>query len=379
MHRRKKQLLGLAGLALVAALTALACIIPAPGASASSVNTKVKVQVQNDGRVPYVRIISLENDDVVLRKSFTVTIGYTRATELKVFIKNNGAIAGVNTVAETEPQEGEQAIDLTGSTCGNITYSSEEQTCEVAYELPGDLSSLTGVNFVTRAVATNGSAGDSSDASIVEFTYRKAYLLEFDDKYVENGDPSLKARFGDGIQSAYIAFCKLDGDECDRAVKFKYPDFIDSETGMYKLKLDQKEGDSLKFALPLWESDAPEGEYRVVLMAYSTDGPSENGLIAVSVVDDVVYKIKNTNQPGPNEPDPNLPEGPNNPNNPNRPGGPNDPNTPDDPNNPDAPNTGASLFRELNISQADYIITGIVAFGLVTGFAVFLMLRRSKR
>ena len=45
---------------------------------------------------------------------------------------------------------------------------------------------------------------------------------------------------------------------------------------------------------------------------------------------------------------------------------------------PKLPNTG-SVFANLNIARADYIITGLIFFGLVAGFAIYLIGRRSHR
>lgn len=109
----------------------------------------------------------------------------------------------------------------------------------------------------------------------------------------------------------------------------------------------------------------------------------------------VPYVVKNPNKPGASDPlDPNKPGRPNNPNTPNvpinpggpdRPGGSDEPGKPGEPDKPgtdqkpEAPGTGLNLFKDLNISRADYIVTGLVAFGVVTGFAIFLIVRRNKR
>ena len=45
---------------------------------------------------------------------------------------------------------------------------------------------------------------------------------------------------------------------------------------------------------------------------------------------------------------------------------------------PELPNTG-SLVGGLNISRLDYIVTGLIAFALISGFAVYLALRKSRR
>lgn len=363
MQRRKKQLLGFLGLAFVVAMTIFAYAMPAPGASAiNSETTRVKVQVVTEGDVPTVEILSLSNDDIVLKRSFTVKISYSKATELKIFVKNNGAIA-----TTAEQGDNGEPVDLTGSTCENITFDEGEQTCEVEYHLPGDLTDPSGVSFVTRAIAINGNASNASNEDAVAFMYRSAYLLDFGGEYVSNGDPIMEAKIGEDVKSAYIEVYDKNG----KRVEIPAND----GNGHYKLDLGQMEGDSLKFALPLWEAGAAAGEYKVVLLAYDTETPTEDGLVALATKENIKYEVKNTDKPGDDNKDPNVPGGPNNPNNPDRPGG---PNNPDDPNRPTVPDTG-SIFSDLNISRADYIVTGLVAFGVVTGFAFFLILRRNKR
>lgn len=44
----------------------------------------------------------------------------------------------------------------------------------------------------------------------------------------------------------------------------------------------------------------------------------------------------------------------------------------------ETPGTG-SIFKDMNLSRADYLVTGLVAFGAVAGFAMYLIFRRSRR
>lgn len=370
MRKSIKHLLGLAGLALVGAMTVVACAIPAPEASASKVSVPVRVQVESSGETPVVYIKSLYDGDVVINRRFKVTIEYAKANELHVFIGRN----------ETRSRAGETEINA-ADYC-EIVYSESTQECEVPYNLSDyDLSDPDGVSFTTRAVAINSTAGNSTSEDSLQFMYRAAYLLEFDGEYEsKNGDPIVEAILGEDVKSAYITILDKDG----KRITTPY----DTEYG-YKLGLSQKDGDSLKVVLPLWEAGAPAGEYTVVLTAFDTDAPSDDGMVAVATIHNVEYKVTNATKPGENEPDPNLPSNPDNPNHPGHPGHPGGPSDPSDPNNPgkpgdgsdtpDVPGTGLNIFSDLNISQADYIITGLVAFGMVTIFAVFLMIRRSRR
>lgn len=376
MQKRKKHLLGLAGLALVGAMTVAAYAMPTSEAAAVSTGeTTVRVSVASEGDVPAIQILSLKDDDVVLKKSFTVTIGYTKATELKIFVKNNGSAKTAN-LGVTDPSEGEVAVDLSGSDCApeKVSFSESEQFCNVEYHLPGSLADVDGVSFTTRAVAINGNESNNNEDS-VSFVYRSAYLLDFGGEYVSNGDPIMEVKWNSEVKSIYIEAFDENGKRVEipsntaEGDYYKLPlvgnkDVVENEDGTY----------SLRFSLPLWEANAKAGNYTVAMLAYSTETPTEDGLVALATADNVKYQVKNPSKPTPSDPtDPNVPDGPNNPNNPDR------PTEPEKPVTPETPDTGLNLFKDLNISRADYIITGLIAFGMVTAFAAFLMIRRSKR
>jgi len=53
--------------------------------------------------------------------------------------------------------------------------------------------------------------------------------------------------------------------------------------------------------------------------------------------------------------------------------------TPDDAVIPEIPNTGSLRIGSLNITRLDYLLTGLIAFVLVAGFAVFLVCRKNRR
>lgn len=396
MQRQRKQLLGLAGLALVGIMTAVACVISAPdaGAVSKSGDVNVRVQVKNPGTVPQVEIkdFTVAGTDSVFKKVFKVTVSYLRTTDLRVYLKNNGAAPfdGPSGAAlfDIDPDAGEGELALDTSVC-NVIFSETERTCELTYDLADADGSFyePGTKFSTRAVAMNGGVESMADDEL-SFVYREAFLKS-DGSTVSNGDPVLEAILSEDVKFAAIEVFDKDGNPVEIPANKE----IDGKK-YYTLDLSQKKGDSVKFALPLWEAGAAAGDYRVVLIAYDTETPTD-GHMSGLVVADVTYTVKNPNKPGPSDPlDPNKPGGPNNPNTPDvpiNPGKPTDPSKPDDPNNPDqpskpgepgnpeAPDTGLNLFRDLNISRADYIVTGLVAFGLVTGFAIFLIVRRNKR
>lgn len=269
MLRQRKQLLGLAGLALVGIMTAVACVISAPDADAvsKSGDVNVRVQVANPGTVPVVQIkdFTVANTDSVFRKVFKVNVSYLRTTDLRVYLKNNGsaslgdasgaAVYAINPDAEA----GELQIDTT--VC-NVQYSETEQTCELTYDLSDAEGQfyVPGTLFSTRAVALNGGVESMADDQL-GFTYRDAYLMKYDGSTVLNGDPVMEAILSKGVGFAAIEVFDKDGN----VVPIPANKTIDGKD-YYALDLSQKKGDSLKFALPLWEAGAETGDYKVVLI-----------------------------------------------------------------------------------------------------------------
>lgn len=88
--------------------------------------------------------------------------------------------------------------------------------------------------------------------------------------------------------------------------------------------------------LPFAENEAANGKYTTVVVAYNAKG---NIISMVNL--DTEYTFIN----------PDLPE---------------------------TPNTGFTI-GDLNISKVDYLITGLIVFGVVAGFALYLVYRKSRR
>lgn len=364
MQKRKKHLLGLAGLALVGAMTVAAYAMPTSEAAAvgNGAETKVTVSVGSEGQIPTVGIKSLKTDDVVVNKTFTVTIEYSKATRLAVFLQNMGPTLSAR--EGMSPSEGEVEVSLAGSSCENISFSTDLDTCEVTYNLPGNLASEYGVAFVTRAAAINGNSGDSrSDSDPVEFVYRAAKFSGNVTYEKGTEDPIVHIEMGDDVKNGQLVIFDKNGK----------PIFGDSETDKGQFPAINIEGwtsgnnGKLDVTLPFKKNGIPTGEYTAVLIAYGEKNEGEENAPTIALATEH-FSYSATGG--------NLPIGPTDPDDPNKPVNPTDP---EKPVTPETPDTGLNLFKDLNISRADYIITGLIAFGMVTAFAAFLMIRRSKR
>lgn len=190
------------------------------------------------------------------------------------------------------------------------------------YEFTLDLNQYGYGQFVltTTAIGVGGTVHEDS----VSFTHQAAAVNN--DGTTENGNPVITVDPADEMDHGTIQIYDKDGN----------PIFVDENGNETPLVVDRNDIDpetgKIKVELPLSDYDIPEGEYTGVVTTYD-----ENGDVLGEYTFSFYYK-----------PTPKL------------------------------PNTG-SVFAGLNIARADYIITGLIFFGLVAGFGIYLIGRRSHR
>lgn len=354
MLRRKKQLLGVAGVALVAMMTAVAWAMPAPEAAAAdeyqSGSVGLTVRVQGEGDHPEVDIVSLEMDDIVVKKSFKVKVSYAKVRDvdgLHVYLMDNGAVSRAGDVTGRVAQPGE--VELSLGDCA-VTYSKDTQFCDVQYDLDAELSPEHQVwSYTTRAEVFSPDGFTNQDT--VDFFYQSAHIV-FNGEFAANGNPYVDVLLNPDVDKILIQVFDKDNNKMFVSGGNDQPlEFTRAQLEGMGLTSDGK----VKIELPFSKYNIKDGTYTAGLVAYNAAGE----VIAMSETKTKInYKVQGGGT------DPGKPE---------------DPDNPDNPNKPEVPDTGNNLFRNLNISNADYIITGLVAFGMVTGFAVFLIVRRNKR
>lgn len=325
MQRRKKQLLGLAGLVLVGVVTVIACTLPSPGASAvdnADETGGVGIQVTVGGNPPVqsnplVKVATINNEttdrevgDVIVTtdRVITVRVAYRNSDTVLVRLKNDSG-------------------EIASAKCSGVSFSSTEQYCTVQMEVDGkylNQNVTEGDRLSVNVVGERLSTG-TVDEDTYSFIYRSAYIYTKNESDQTTKDPVIYAVANSDVKYAMILLYGPDG----KQVTLKEP---------LELSAENFKNGAYKITLPFKENGLAPGKYKVVMMAYNTDKPSEDGLVSVSTLE-LVY-----------DPEGVLP-----------------------------PDTGSRVLGDLNISRADYILTGLVAFGLVTMFAVFLIVRRNKR
>lgn len=201
------------------------------------------------------------------------------------------------------------------------SYEPAEQNGTHTLEL--DLNQYGGYgDYVLTVIASKNSGTPHEDS--IAFSYQPAVVEDTGTN--DKGNPTIDIEPSAEADKVEIQvydkdgnpiFVDKDGNETPLVVD---PDDVDPETG------------KINVTLPMADYDAPEGQYTGVVITYD-----ENGDILGQYTFDFYYKPL-----------------------------------------PKTPDTG-SVFANLNIARADYIATGLIVFGLIAGFAVFLATRKSHR
>ncbi len=181
-------------------------------------------------------------------------------------------------------------------------------------------------NYRLTSVAYGNNGAQREDT--VAFAYR-AINVYYNGQNDTNKDPQLKAEVNEKVDKIQVQVYDKDNN----------PVFVD-ENGterpiiVDKSAIDPETGELL-IDLPFEQYGVPEGDYRAVVVTYD-----ENDVILSIDTIPFTYSL-NTETPN-------------------------------------VPNTG-SMLESLNISRLDYLLTGLIAFGAVAGFAIYLICRKNNR
>ena len=199
-------------------------------------------------------------------------------------------------------------------------YTPESPNGSHEFEL--DLSQYGYGDFILTSTATG--VGGTVHEDSVAFSYQAAVINN--DGTNEDGNPVITIDPSDEFDHGQIQVYDKDGN----------PVFVDEEGNEVPIVVDRDDIDpetgKITVELPMSDYDAPEGEYTGLVVTYDQN-------------DDVLGEYTFTFYYKPT---------------------------------PKLPNTG-SVFANLTIARADYIVTGLIFFGLVAGFAIYLIGRRSHR
>lgn len=241
MQIRKKHLLGLGGLALVAAITAYAVTIPTSDAGASSVSGQVKISVNVYGEDPEVRITSIDDGEVTVNNNITIGAIYTVTESLEYKLcKNFGT-----------PEE--YCANL--GTNGTYVPASAPESGERAFNFDLDSDPNLGFGDYTLQVFNHGGVVTVEDS--VSFKYVPLKMTNIGT--AENGDPIVQVEYADKISGFDIQAYDKDGKP-----------LFDPAQG-YLVDNPGTAGEK-QVTLPFASYGAASGEYTIVAIGRGMDG-----------------------------------------------------------------------------------------------------------
>lgn len=248
MKKTKKQILGIAGLAAVGVMTAVAYGMPVPGAAAKEADTEVHVVVSEG--TPSSVIASPSDGSETAKGTIEVVTNYSQAKRLEFFLSYK---------------------DASGSTV-RVDLPSYTPTADAGtYKFSLDVTPYGFGEYELHTLVV-GYDGVTRETDAVSFSYRAA-VVEPETGKTEGGDPTIGVEISDDTEKVIVTIFDKDGNpvtgkdgkpveiELDRSD-------IDPSTG--KILVD----------LPFEELGIPAGDYTAVVSAYDKDGK----LISVSHV-----------------------------------------------------------------------------------------------
>ncbi len=322
MRKTKKQLLGLAGLAAVGIMTAVAYAMPSPNAAAANeygyecndndsdptndcakYDSGSQVQVTVTEGNPAISTLHPQDGSTFIDPLVEIATNYSEVTKIDyylTYVDQNGST---------------QRVDLN-------SYSPTETSGIHKFEV--DITQYGYGEYTLHSTAHGYNGAVREDT--VKFNYR-AIRANFTGETADNGDPVLKIESNNDVDKLLVSIYDKSGK----------PLFVDENGKEVPIKLDRDDIDpttgEVLVTLPFEQYGAPAGEYTAVVVAYN-----DKDAIISMVTATTDYKFIT----------------------------------------PEVPDTGSNFFGDLNITRVDYLITGLIVFGMVAGFALYLVCRKSK-
>lgn len=327
MHKTRKNLLGLAGLAIVGIMTIIALNMPILGASAvdttdtSSGNVDVHVTVAPDPSKTDASIVTPSDGVTVVDGVLKVSASYSQAKKLTFYLSykdKDGKIVDKG-IINTYDVPADKASDI---------YSFE-------YDLKALGAGYTEYILTMHTDFIGGTAKDDA----VSFHYGSVSTDVDPDTNKPGKDPVIDVDINDDVEYVEVVVIGPDGK----------PALVDKDGKPITIKVNKDDigpDGKLHITLPFDEYGLPAGDYSIIITGFDKNG---------NVLSTNITKLPYQTAGG---------LGPDNPT------GPVTPNT---------PNTGTPFLGDLNISHLDYILSGVAVFTVVAGFALYLVFRKNRR
>lgn len=318
MHKTRKNLLGLAGLAIVGVMTIVALNMPIMGASAAESDVDIHVTVAPDPTKAEASIVSPSDGVTIVDGNLKVSTAYSQVKQLTFYlsyIDENGKKVDVGVI----------------NTSGDL---SDSGIYEFVYDL-NNAGKLANYTLTMHAEFNDGSVKDDS----VSFTYSAINPSVDPEEQKPGKDPVIDVDISDDVEYVEVIVIGPDGK----------PAIVDKDGNPIPIKVNKDDigpDGKLHIKLPFNEYGLPEGDYTIIITGFDKNG---------NVLSESTTKLSYKTAGGV------------------------DPSNPVGPITPDTPNTGSMFLGDLNISHLDYILSGVAVFTAVAGAALYLVFRKNKR
>lgn len=319
MKTSNKRAYGLAGLGLVAAVTAIAHGVPVQDSAYAETNnsSSVDISVTVVGEEPTTNITNPSEGQYISGGSFTIRGFYNNITYISYTLEKldeNGAVVetydlGTDLVADSDTEVASNEISKTVDMSG-YDYGSYRLTINSwAYNGFRDQDSI---QFYYNSTSIGGDVTVDEDGVVHP---------ETDDR---TGDPII------------VVDHDTDTEQIEVIVRDEHGNIV-----LGPIMVDVRPGsDSTAIRLPLSEYDLPAGNYSVEVYAYDENG-NRTGIPLNFVMN---YAPKQEDGSG-----------------------------------IIVPNTGAITIGDLSISRTDFLVSGLVVFGAAAAGGLFILNRKSRK
>lgn len=328
MKTRKKKILGLLGLFLVAAVTAFAAFMPQQRASATySQSISDELQVRIVGEVPRVAFTTPVSGTKFTTPQQALTFDYENVDHIQLRLTYKGENGAERTKAlddfYVDYQAGTRIYPLNLDDYGYGVFQARVSGSHL--DIENAVEDV--IEFSYGAVDSNLGDGKTEYDEEHPLTSDPVIDLGVDPEDTRIGHVTLCVYYGKGTDGKPVE------DMCPLEVNAPFDDVV----------------------LPFGEQGLPSGWYTVDIQAY--DGNDD--LLDEEILT-FYYKLVENNQAQP----PHT-------------SGPSSPSSP----SPESPDTGGAPFADLSVSRQDYLLTGLIVFliAAVGGVVIVLSKRASKK
>ena len=336
MKKTQKKLLGSLGLLVVVAMTVFAAYLPGPETSAIETTTLTDViSVRVVGEAPYVEITGMPDSIVTsYNQRFGVNYENVGAISAKIqYTDESGKTYDAEDLfdgLDVTYLPGSLSIDNINFKTGEYTYSYQRYNAEGEIEVVSGLTgNLSHFGFGTYRITVQGTGvdGEASEPSVGTITYASVYS---ETHTVENPD---------GTTSNYVDLhytpATQDGGDVS-SIKIVVKDAEGNEVFTIGSIPASSDGHS-SIELPFDTYGLPDGNYTIGVYVYGANDEQLGSAYTLEVTyeEDIIYV-------------------------------------------PDTGDTGG-LFNGLNISRSDYIITGVMAFGIIAIAGAAFLIRTNRQ